>query len=180
MRRKLFITVLIIVLTLVVGCSKVNNDVIEVSSTEYEGEYITSDEGLFEIKLMEGYVFYAEEPNKYILMQEDGTEDFTRIEFVEDDLDRNQVKMNLVDSYAIVGDIKEMNLDEISHPIKNDMHFVFQVKQKTIENSFIDVSLITHEDLNIVVTNYFTSGEKNQENNLSLWNMISSIRRVND
>lgn len=179
MRRFFLIVVMFSLLLWTTGCNQSSQSAVEEVALEevtFEGNTVKSDDGLFELKLLEGFNLYLEEPNKYVISNESTGETFARIEWLESGFDQEALKSTLIESYKTVGDVTELAKDELTHPFLKKCAFVLQVAQNNTSNAVIEIAVASFDQTQMIVY-LFHSSEPQQESLLTdFWNMSSTIK----
>lgn len=200
MRRVVLFLVMMTLLVITAGCEVkqetnpvTTSETIETTELVTEIEVVTqnelinfddfdvkTDDGMFQVDLFKGYRVDLEEPNKYVLMNENNTNVFARIEWLDgsDTTTIEELKSSLVEAYESIGTVTILLPEDFQYDGLNNAVFALNIVQANASESKIDIAVFYNAASKYIVSIYYSGANDEVGIIDSLWRMVETIQPV--
>lgn len=150
---------------------------VESNDTDFEGKYITSEDGSFDIKLYDSFKLYYEESFKHLLVYEYDEQYFARIETLGKDIDVDGFRDSIIENYKAMGEVVELNTSD--HPTKliRESDFAVKIKQDISNESItsITIAIVKMEGTYFKISIFIPEGQSSEIMEKQMMEMMLTI-----
>lgn len=198
MRRIVLLFVMMILMMIVMGCkatpsteilldvidtTELATDIVRTTQNEslnFDRLGVKTDDGVLQIDLFKGYSVDLEEPNKYVLTNENDPNMFVRIEWLdlEDATTIETLKSYLVEAYESIGTVTTLIPEDYNNKGLKNAVFAMNVIQSKIEERKIDIAVFFNASSKYIVSIYYSDSEDKADMFEDIWQMVETIQKV--